>query len=161
MNKAVFFDRDGVINDPKGLYYVSRKEDFFLNDGILEVMAELQHQDYLLFVITNQGGVSRGKYSIEDVHDVHRYMEALLAEKGIYLTGIYFCPHHDRIENCLCRKPKPLLLEKAIAAYDIDPEKSWMVGDKETDSEAGKRAGLHTLMVQEDDDLRNILEVIS
>lgn len=160
MNKAVFLDRDGVINDPGSLYYVFRRKDFFIKEGVIELLSSLQNRDYLLFVITNQGGVSKGEYTLEDVYELHAYMERLLEEKGIYLSGVYFCPHHDTIENCLCRKPKPLMLEKALAAFGIDPGQSWMIGDKETDMEAGKRAGLRTILVKEDMDLASLMEQI-
>ena len=96
MNKAVFLDRDGVINNPKKNYYVFRVEDFEFNKGVIEALQELQERDFMLIVITNQGGISKGKYTAENVETVHRYMEQQLSAHGIYLSEIYFCPHHTK-----------------------------------------------------------------
>ena len=121
MNKAVFLDRDGVINHPKKNYYVYRVEDFMINRGVVEALQYFQEKGYLLFVVTNQGGVSKKKYTLEDVEQVHAHMETELHRHGIDLSAILYCPHHPKMENCLCRKPKPLMLEKALAQFDVDP----------------------------------------
>lgn len=160
MNKAVFLDRDGVINNPKKNYYVYRIEDFSINEGVIEALQYFQEKDYLLIVITNQGGISKGKYSKEDVNSVHTHMENELKKHGIDLSTIYFCPHHTKKENCLCRKPKPLMIEKALAQFDIDPEQSWFIGDKKTDIEAGQLAGVNTIKVRKNQDLRKIVSRI-
>ncbi|MFC2090763.1 D-glycero-alpha-D-manno-heptose-1,7-bisphosphate 7-phosphatase [Bacteroidota bacterium] len=161
MNKAIFFDRDGVINNPKKHYYVFTEADFFLNKGVIESMKVLQEKDYLLIVITNQGGISKGKYSKTDVEKVHAYMINQLDAHGVFLSEVYYCPHHTKVENCLCRKPKSLMLEKAIARFDIDPEQSWFIGDKKTDIEAGKSAGVNTIKIRKNSDLRKILSRIN
>ncbi len=161
MNKAVFLDRDGVINNPKKNYYVFRVEDFEFNKGVIEALQELQERDFMLIVITNQGGISKGKYTAENVETVHRYMEQQLSAHGIYLSEIYFCPHHTKKENCLCRKPEPLMLEKAMARFDIAPERSWFIGDKRSDVEAGQRAGVNTIRIRKNQDIRKILSKIS
>ncbi len=160
MNKAIFLDRDGVINHPKRHYYVYRKEDFTINKGVVEALQLLQAQDYLLFVITNQGGISKGKYTREDVAQVHAFMEAELGRHGICFSAIYYCPHHPKHERCLCRKPEPLMLEKAMAQFDVDPKQSWFIGDKQTDVEAGKRAGVNTLKIRRNQDLRKVIKNI-
>jgi len=161
MNKAIFLDRDGVINNPKKNYYVFRIEDFALNPGLIEALLEFQEKDYILIVITNQGGISKGKYTKEDVDILHDHMEKQLEMHGIYLSAVYYCPHHTKKENCLCRKPKPLMLEKAMAQFDIDPEQSWFIGDKKTDIEAGREAGVKTIKIRKNQDLRKILKQIS
>jgi D-glycero-D-manno-heptose 1,7-bisphosphate phosphatase len=160
MNKAIFLDRDGVINHPKRNYYVYRIEDFRINSGVIEALQNFQEKDFLLFVITNQGGISKGKYTAEDVDKVHAFMEEQLRDKGIYLSAIYYCPHHTSRENCLCRKPKPLMLEKAMAQFDVDPGRSWFIGDKKTDVEAGTAAGVRTIKVRKNQDLRKLLDKV-
>jgi D-glycero-D-manno-heptose 1,7-bisphosphate phosphatase len=161
MNKAIFLDRDGVINNPKKNYYVYRIEDFSINEGVIEALQYLQDKDYMLIVISNQGGISKGKYSKEDVDRVHAHMENELGRDGIDLSAIYFCPHHTKKENCLCRKPEPLMIEKAMAQFDIDPEQSWFIGDKKTDIEAGESAGVNTIKIKKNQDLRKILNKIN
>lgn len=161
MNKAVFLDRDGVINHPKRNYYVYRIEDFKFNRGVIEALQYLQEKDYLLFVITNQGGISKGKYTKGDVEKVHAYMEDALGCYGISLSAVYYCPHHPAKENCLCRKPQPLMLQKAMAQFDVNPDQSWFIGDKMSDMEAGTAAGIRTLKIRKNQDLRNIIQRIS
>lgn len=161
MNKAIFLDRDGVINHPKKNYYVYRIEDFSINKGVFEALIELQEKDYLLIVISNQGGISKGKYSKKDVDQVHAYMVDELSKHDIYLTEIYYCPHHTRMEKCLCRKPEPLMIEKALARFEIDKERSWFIGDKKSDVEAGARAGVKTIKIRKNQDLRKVLKKIS
>jgi len=160
MKKAIFLDRDGTLNNNKDHYYIWRKEDFQLNPGVTEALSELRKRGYLLIVITNQGGVSKGEYSLEEVELLHRYMRSLLEETGVVLDEVYFCPHHPKQENCLCRKPLPLMIQKAMARFNIDPAESWMVGDSERDVEAGKAAGLRTLLVETNGDLRKVLDII-
>ncbi len=160
MNKAIFLDRDGVINDPGEHYYVHRVEDFSINEGVIEALGTWQERDYLLILISNQGGIARGLFSKEDTDRVHRYLEEVLAGEGIYLSAIYYCPHHDSVERCLCRKPEPLLLQKAMARFGIEPEDAWFIGDSDKDVEAGKRTGIHTRKIRRNQDLRTLLPEI-
>ena len=160
MKKAILLDRDGTINNNCDHYYIWRTEDFQLNPGVVEALSELRGRGYLLVVITNQGGVSKGTYGMEEVESVHAHMRALLEEGGVVLEEVYVCPHHAEHENCLCRKPLPLMIQKALARFGIDPARSWMVGDAEPDVEAGKSAGLKTLRVESNGDLREILKEI-
>lgn len=157
MKKAIFLDRDGTLNNNKDHYYIWRIEDFQLNPGVRETLSELKKRGYLLIVITNQGGVSKGEYSLEDVEDVHTYMRSVLEESGVVLDEVLYCPHHSDQEACLCRKPMPLMIQKALARFDIDPAQSWMVGDSERDVEAGKAAGVRALLVESNGDLRKVL----
>jgi len=160
MKKAIFLDRDGTLNNNRDHYYISRPEDFQLNPGVVEALSELQSRGYRLVVITNQGGVSKGEYGMEEVEAVHACMRSLLKEGGVFLEEVYVCPHHADHENCLCRKPLPLMIQKALARFDIDAAKSWMVGDAERDIQAGRAAGLRTLRVESNGDLREILKEI-
>lgn len=161
MKKAIFLDRDGVINHPKKNYYVYKVEDLIINKGIYEALHFFQEKGYILIIISNQGGISKKKYTIEDVDKLHGYMEQQMLEKGIKISAIYYCPHHSINENCLCRKPKPLMLEKAMARFNIDRTKSWFIGDKMSDIEAGERAGVNTLKIRKNQNLMKFLHKIN
>ncbi len=160
MKKAVFLDRDGVINNETGHYYVIESIDFILNEGIVELLSWLQNENYLLIVITNQGGISRGMYSIQDTELVHTKMKELLKSHEIILDEIYFCPHHPENERCICRKPDSVQVEKAIARFEIDPNQSWFIGDRDTDIEAGAKAGLRTLKVSTNQNMSSVIDRI-
>lgn len=157
MNKAVFLDRDGVINNETGHYYVSDAIDFVLNEGIVELLTFLKAEGYLLIVITNQGGVSRGMYSLEDTDKVHAKMQEVLGLHNLSIDEVYFCPHHPDNENCICRKPDSVQLEKAISRFSINPAESWFIGDRETDMEAGKKVGLKTIKVKTNQDMHEVI----
>ncbi len=160
MNKAIFFDRDGTLNSNKEHYYVWKVGDLRLNPGVPEALAKLKSRGYMLIGITNQGGISKGEYTTEDVEGFHKALLEALCQDGAGLDEIYYCPHHDSNENCLCRKPLPLMIEKAMARFNIDPALSYMVGDAPRDMEAGKAAGLKTILIESNSDLRNILNKI-
>ena len=153
MNKAIFLDRDGVINQNDDHYYVYRPEDFTINQGIMEFMEEVHKEGYLLVIITNQGGISKGLYTRTDTDRVHELLLEECSRHRIRISEIYYCPHSSKIENCLCRKPLPLMLEKAMARFEIDPGRSWFIGDSNRDIEAGEAAGLHTLKIESNENL--------
>lgn len=157
MKKAIFLDRDGTINNNCDHYYIWHKEELLLNPGVGEALAELRSRGYMLIVITNQGGISKGEFTARDVDLLHVHLRSMLAQEGISLDEVYYCPHHPMVESCLCRKPQPLMIEKALARYGIDPLSSWMIGDAERDIEAGKAAGLRTILIEPNSDLREIL----
>jgi D-glycero-D-manno-heptose 1,7-bisphosphate phosphatase len=160
VNKAIFLDRDGTINNNRDHYYIWRKEDLQLNPGVAEALTELKSRGYLLILISNQGGISKGEYSYEDAEALHDHLQSLLKQKGVQLDEIYICPHHERVERCLCRKPQPLLIEKSMARFHIDPASSWMIGDSPRDVEAGKAAGLRSILIESNSDMRRILTKI-
>jgi len=145
--KAIFLDRDGVINVklPKDRY-VSRASEFQLLPGVAEALAILKHLGYLLVVITNQRGIARGFMTDEDLGEVHGFMDRRLREWGVVLDGLYFCPH-DECEYCNCRKPEPGMIVTACSDLGIDPRSSFMVGDSPSDVDAGKRAGTQTVRI--------------
>ena len=146
MNKAAFLDRDGVINVDV-LDYTSKIKDFKFLPGVFEGLKQLQNSGYLLIVITNQGGIAKGLYTKEDVDTLHNWMCAELLKQGITITAIYYCPHHYVSGKCLCRKPGSLMLEKAMARFDIDATQSFFMGDKDTDAQAAERAGVRPVKV--------------
>lgn len=161
MDRIIFLDRDGVINNPKENYYVYKIEDFIVNKGMIEGLQTLRDRGFNFVIISNQGGISKEEFSIEDVDNFHDHLVSEFQLNGIDISAIYYCPHHDSIEKCLCRKPKALMLEKAIAKLNIDPKQSWFIGDKESDIEAGKRAGVNTILIKKNQDIREILDLIS
>lgn len=153
MNKAIFIDRDGVINSDVGHYYIYRTEDFVLNDGILTSLKRFQDAGFLLIVISNQGGVDKGEYTTADVEAVHQKMKDLMAVEGIKLNEVYYCPHHNDVQKCLCRKPLNLNIEKAISRFNIDRTQSWMIGDSHRDILAGEASGLNTLKIESNESI--------
>ncbi|MDR2081087.1 MAG: D-glycero-beta-D-manno-heptose 1,7-bisphosphate 7-phosphatase [Campylobacteraceae bacterium] len=137
--KAVFLDRDGVINIDKG--YVYKKKDFIFAPDVFETLRYLQSRHYLLFIITNQSGIARGYYTEGDFLKLTKYMMHEFAKRDIKITKLYYCPHTPE-ENCQCRKPNPKMLLDAQKEFDIDMNASWLIGDKQSDIEAGFNAGI-------------------
>ncbi len=146
-NKAIFLDRDGVINLDV-LNYTWKINDFKFLDGIFEACREFQKRGYLLIVITNQAGISKGLYTHKDVEILHAHMKGVFLNEGITITEVYYCPHHEKYSKCLCRKPGSLLVEKAVARFNIDPSLSYFIGDRERDVEAGEGAGVKGILVE-------------
>ena len=144
-NKALFLDRDGVINVDHG--YVYRKEDFEFVDGIFEVCRHYQDQGYLLIVVTNQSGIARGMYTEAQFKELTDWMVERFKEQGVTITKAYHCPHHPDFgpadeRDCDCRKPKPGMLLKGIEEFDLNPADCIMIGDKGSDMEAAAAANL-------------------
>jgi len=159
--KAVFIDRDGVINNDNGNYYVTSPEEFSLNEGIIGLLKYLREKGYLLIVVSNQGGIAKNLYSHGDVEAIHDKMNKLLIKEGLYFDEIYYCPHHPDKGRCICRKPETVFFEKAIARFEIDPSCSYFIGDRETDEEAGRKAGLKAIRVEPNRDVSRLKEIIS
>ncbi|MDR0718070.1 MAG: HAD-IIIA family hydrolase [Treponema sp.] len=158
--KAVFLDRDGTINRLNG--FIARPEQFELLDGVAEAIRGLNGSGFLVIVISNQPVIARGEASFEDLRLIHNKMETELGKRGAFIDDIFFCPHHpdkgfpgERAElkiDCECRKPKPGLILKAAARYNIDPAESFMVGDSLTDVRAGNLAGCRSVLLSEKPD---------
>lgn len=153
--KAIFIDRDGTINKKNGLVY--KEEQFILEDCAVEAIRKINTSGYLAIVITNQPVVARGLCEVQDVLQIHKKMETLLGQEGVYLDDICFCPHHpdkgypeenpEYKISCHCRKPDIGMIEHCASLYNIDLSKSWMVGDTTVDIQTGKNAGLKTALV--------------
>ncbi|MBN2773442.1 MAG: HAD family hydrolase [Prolixibacteraceae bacterium] len=142
-NKALFLDRDGVINIEKN--YVYKISDFEFMPEIFQITREYQEQGFLIFVVTNQAGIARNFYTEEDVIKLNNWMVEKFREKGINISKVYICPHHpDFTGECECRKPKPGMILEAIEEFNIDPQKSVLIGDKKSDILAGKNAKIGT-----------------
>jgi D-glycero-D-manno-heptose 1,7-bisphosphate phosphatase len=148
MNKAIFLDRDGVINSDDGLYYIFRPDDFVLTPRLGECLKALQDEGYLLIVISNQGGVARGEYERQDVETLNKLLQEKLQEFGVQITEFYICPHHPDYGKCLCRKPQPLMVQKALARFNVAPAQSYFIGDRETDMQTAAAAGVTGILVE-------------
>jgi D-glycero-D-manno-heptose 1,7-bisphosphate phosphatase len=160
MNKAVFLDRDGVLNRELG-DYVCKLEDFEILEHNFETLRTLQERGYLLIVVTNQGGLAKGWYSEETLSRMHDHLTRVYAGEGIRLTEIYYCRHHPEYNGkCLCRKPGSLMLEKAVARFGIDASKSYFIGDRERDVIAGEGAGLKGILINSDQPLSEVLDLL-
>lgn len=146
--KVAFLDRDGVITNNSQHYYIYKTENIAFIDGIFENLLLLKNAGYQFFIVTNQGGIAKKEFTMSDVEKVHNYIKNEFNKAGIEIRDIMVCPHHDKIENCLCRKPKPLLLEKLIARYKIDRSQAVFIGDSETDMQAAKTAGIKGIKVK-------------
>lgn len=147
MSKAIFLDRDGVLIDNQHHYYIWKSDQLKFIDGVFENLKMLQQKGFQLFIVSNQGGISRGLYSKEDIMKLHEEMDEIFRKNQITITDIIFCPHHNEKENCLCRKPESLMIDKLIAKYDLNPQESFMIGDSESDIEAAIKAGIHGIRI--------------
>lgn len=159
MNKTVFLDRDGVINFERGDYNLSI-QDFVINDGVIDSIKSLRDHNYLVIIITNQGAIAKGLLSIADLLEMHKFLVDELSKYGTDLTDIYFCPHHDNISKCLCRKPGSLLFEKSISVHNVDVSKSFMIGDSERDIIAAEQVGIKGILVKSNEDISTICRKI-
>jgi len=137
VNKAVFLDRDGVINKDKG--YVYRIEEFEFCEGVFETLRTFQALGYLLLIVTNQSGIGRGYYREEDFQVLTSWMRQELLHVNVTIDAVYHCPHAPE-QACRCRKPQSGMFEAAIQAFDIDVKRSWMIGDKPSDMTAARGA---------------------
>jgi D-glycero-D-manno-heptose 1,7-bisphosphate phosphatase len=156
MNRAVFLDRDGVLNrniwNPETSAYESplTPEQFVLLPNVISALQLLTDSGYLLFVVSNQPNYAKGKASKEVLNAIHRRLETALAEAGIAMTAYYYCFHHPAFTGqCVCRKPSPHFLFRARDTFDVDLERSWMIGDRATDIECGLAAGTRTMRITE------------
>lgn len=157
--KAIFLDRDGVINKYVG--FLTDIDQFELNDGVSDAIKKINDNGYLAIVVTNQPVIARGEVTFEELEQIHHKMETLLGLDGAYVDAIYYCPHHPhkgyegelpelKIE-CNCRKPKPGMLFQAAKDYNIDLSKSIMIGDGDNDMLAGNSAGCSTIFIGNND----------
>lgn len=154
--KALFLDRDGVINYDPG--YVYRIEDFEFMPGIFEALAGFMALGYEIFVVTNQSGIGRGYYSEDDFAKLGKYMIDEFKSYGVEIKKIYHCPHTPS-DDCNCRKPKPGMILQALNENNIDPQASLIIGDKPSDLEAARRAGVESGYLI-GDEFKSVLEVL-
>ncbi len=143
-NKALFLDRDGVINVEKE--YLHTSEAFEFIDGIFDTLRYAQTKGYLLIVITNQSGIGRGYYTEKDFLALNEWMCEQFTQEKISISKVYYCPHSP-VEICDCRKPLPGMIQRASEEFKIDVNHSLLIGDKESDISAGKAAGIGTCIL--------------
>ena len=151
MNRAVFIDRDGTLSEEVG--YINHPERFRLFPYAGEAIRHLNENGWLAIVTTNQAGVARGYFSEEMIETVHKGMKDRLAIDGARLDAIYYCAHHPSVGeppyrfDCDCRKPKPGLITRAATDFDVDLKNSWMVGDRYSDIQMARNAGVKSAFV--------------
>lgn len=145
MNRAIFLDRDGVINRKvPEMDFVKNPGELVYLPGVREIISMLKNKGYIVIVVSNQSGINRGIIKKEELEKIDGKLK-----KDLGVDGIYYCPHLPE-ENCLCRKPKTGLIERAARDFDIDVRKSLLVGDNDSDIIAGNGAGCRTIMVNGD-----------
>jgi D-glycero-D-manno-heptose 1,7-bisphosphate phosphatase len=137
VQKALFLDRDGVINIDSG--YVATKEEFLFNEGIFTLLKLFRDKGYLLFIITNQSGIGRSYYSLKDFEDLSIWMLEAFKKEHITIESIEYCPHLPT-DNCSCRKPRTGMIDSILSQYPIDLHESWLIGDKQSDIDLAENA---------------------
>jgi len=156
MKKAVFIDRDGVVNKKRN-DYVKSKNEFILLEGVIESIRLLNKNGFLVIIVTNQSAINRGILTKETLDEIHELMRTELRSHGCVIDAIYYCPHRPE-EDCNCRKPRPGLIKKALNDYNISPNESWFIGDDETDMIAAKNAGIRGIRIKTDENLLSFVK---
>ena len=146
-SKIVFIDRDGVINVDRIGEYITCWEDFHFEKGALAALKKINRLGFKIILISNQAGIGDGVYPETALWDIHEKMMGVFEEEDIVIRSSHFCLH-GKEAGCSCRKPQTGLFEEAVKGLDYDPEKTFFIGDKVTDVEAGKRFGIKTIMVR-------------
>ena len=146
MNKALFLDRDGVINHDPGDYTFTLEE-FVILPTVVEALKLATDNGFKIIIITNQGGIAKGLYTHEVVHSMHQKLASICEDGGVEITAVYYSPHHPDFGNSLSRKPGSLLIERALARYAIDPDKSVMIGDRDRDVVCANGAGVRGVLM--------------
>lgn len=162
--KAAFFDRDGVLNIDKS--YLYKIEDLEWIDGAKDALAYLTEKGYTIFVVTNQSGIARGYYTVTDMEKLHEFMAQQVAAAGGKIEKFYYCPHlpegkvAEYAVECDCRKPKPGLILRAFAEYDIDKDAAFLIGDKPRDVESAEAAGIKGCLFEGGNLLNFVKEIV-
>ena len=162
--KAAFFDRDGVLNVDKS--YLYKIEDLEWIDGAKEALAYLTEKGYTIFVVTNQSGIARGYYTVADMEKLHEFMAQQIAAAGGKIEKFYYCPHlpegkvAEYAVECDCRKPKPGLILRAFAEYDIDKNAAFLIGDKPRDVESAEATGIKGCLFEGGNLLNFVKEIV-
>lgn len=156
MNRAVFLDRDGVINKKRD-DYVKNVNEFVMLTGASKAIKLLNDKNYLVIIVTNQSAINRGLLTNEELFRIHKVMSQELEKNGAHVDAIYYCPHRPD-EDCQCRKPKTGMLEKAIQEHFISRKLSWLIGDSESDIAAATQVGISGVKIKTNG---NILQVVN
>jgi D-glycero-D-manno-heptose 1,7-bisphosphate phosphatase len=148
---AIFLDRDGTINEEMG--YINHRDRFLLFPFVAESIRIFNNLGLLVIVVTNQSGVARGYFSEELLIQIHEYLHAQLRKNNARIDAIYYCPHHPTEgrgkykKDCNCRKPKPGMVEAAVRDFNIDPSRSYMIGDRYKDIEFARNLNMKAALV--------------
>ena len=156
-NKAIFLDRDGVLNTKRDDYVKTPDELEILSD--VKALKLLQDNNFKLIIVTNQSMIGRNISTLDNLKLIHKKLLDELLSHNIYIDKIYFCPHTPN-ENCKCRKPKTQLFENAIFEFDLDVKNSWLIGDGDGDVLAGQTIGCNTIKVASNTGLSSAIEQI-
>ncbi len=156
--KAIFLDRDGVLNKNKD-DYVKNISELEIFPFISEPIRKFQSAEFKIIVITNQSAINRGLMTEKNLNEIHEKIQSFLIQNNTKIDYFYYCPHTPN-ENCSCRKPKSGLLLKAIDDFSIDVNNSWFVGDRDSDIQAGQSVGCNTLKIQEGINLEKAVSLI-
>jgi len=155
MFKAIFLDRDGVINQERK-DYVKKLDEFIILDKTSDAINIIKNRGFLVIIITNQSAINKKLLSVETLNKIHEKLQSYLERYDTSFDGVYFCPHTPS-ENCECRKPKPGLILQAVIDFQIDLSESYMIGNSETDIHAAKNAGCKGILLKKD---QTLLEVV-
>ena len=157
MKKTLFLDRDGVLNRERG-DYTYLVEDFEVLPDVSAAIKLARQKGYLIIVISNQGGIAKGLFDENRVDMLHQMMSDKLQKDDVSFDEIYYCQHHNEVGKCICRKPNSLMLEKAIARFDIDVEKSVMIGDSQRDVDAARKVGVQGFLIESNSGILKIVQ---
>jgi D-glycero-D-manno-heptose 1,7-bisphosphate phosphatase len=155
IDKAIFLDRDGVLN--RNVFYADTgqwespryADAFVLCPGVVPALQALQAEGYALFIVSNQPNAATGKATVGDLAAIHAQLMDALCGAGVRLHGTFYCTHAPAVHGpCVCRKPSPWFLDQAIHAYGLRPEVCWMIGDRITDMQCGRAAGVSTAWIR-------------
>ncbi len=152
MEKCIFLDRDGVLIKDVG--YLKNPDDIILMPKTIEALKDLKKSGFLLIIVTNQAGVAKGFFTVDDLDRVNKRLIKVYETNGIAIDDLYFCPHHENgtVEpyniRCSCRKPNTEMVAKGVEKFDIDINKSFMVGDKDSDILLAKNSGLRSFYIK-------------
>ena len=150
--KVIYLDRDGVINEDFG--YVYKSDEFKFIDGVFEACKEFLTLGYKIVVVTNQSGIGRGYYTIDEFESLTKFMIDEFKKQQIDILKVYFCPHNPD-ENCTCRKPKSGMILQSLNDFSIDLENSWLVGDKLSDIECAKNGKVRNKILISNENIEN------
>ena len=157
--KTIFLDRDGIVNTELG-DYVMNMADFEIHKPVIPFLKKATEMGFSVVIITNQAGIAKGLYGHELVREQHDLVKKIFIREGINLLEAYYCPHHPDYSDCLCRKPKSLLIEKAIARFGTDKPSSLMIGDKLRDVESAQGAGIKGFQVISNPSYETLMSLI-
>ena len=157
-SKAIFLDRDGVINK-RIKKYVTSEEEFELISNVEKWLKKLAENGYKLIIITNQSMIGRKLSTVSELEKIHKKMQNEFLKSSFQIDKIYYCPHKPE-DNCFCRKPNSKLFEDAISEFSIDVEKSWLIGDEDSDMAVGEKIGCKTIKVETNSELKGAVSQI-